>query len=89
MRPVEFMEVFPFGQFFIQIFLFHMAQQLVELLLVGAVRTLYVAFKLRQASFDVDVSDPFVLYSLLKFSNWLLPDHRTATIMDRGGPHAG
>ena len=60
MRAVVVVERLPFGQAFIEIRVAFVAQELIELLLVGAVRSLDLPVQLRGPGFDVDVADAVV-----------------------------
>ena len=55
-------EAFPFVEFSLQINVAFVAEKLIELLLIGTVRSLDFTIELRSAPFDVDVPDPEIFY---------------------------
>ena len=61
MRAIEVVEPLPFCQFFVQIHIISVRQQLIEFLLVRAVGSLDLAVELRRPRLDIDMSDPLVL----------------------------
>ena len=56
----EVVEALPLGQFGLQIDVILVAEELVELLLIGSVRPLYLAIELGRAWLDVSVTDALV-----------------------------
>jgi len=59
--PCQVVEALPLGELFGQIHVVLVAEQLVELLLVGSVRPLDLAIQLRRARLDVGMPDALVL----------------------------
>jgi hypothetical protein len=57
----EVIEVLPFGQFLVQVHIVNIGHQLIELFLVGPVRTFDLAVQLRRSRFDADVPNAIVL----------------------------
>lgn len=61
MWPGEVVEAFPFIEFGVQIDVALVAEQLVEFLLIGSVRSFDFAIQLWRAALDVGVADAMVL----------------------------
>ena len=57
MWPNKIIKLLPLIQFLVQIYIVLVTQQLIELLLVGAVRALDLAVELRRPRFDIRVSN--------------------------------
>ena len=62
MGSVEIVELLPGSELLVQIDIIGVRQQLVELLLVGSMRSLDLAIQLRGSRFDVYVPDTLVLH---------------------------
>ena len=60
MRSVQIVESFLFTQFFLQVNVAFICQQLIELFLIGPVGSLDLTVKLRTSRLDVNMSDPLV-----------------------------
>jgi hypothetical protein len=56
-RPSKIAKLLPLIQFLVQVHIVFVNQQLIELLLVGAVGPLYLAVELRRSRFDIRMSD--------------------------------
>ena len=56
-RSVDVIKALPFVQFGLEIYVALIAEKLVELLAVRAVRTLHLAVELGRATFDVGMAD--------------------------------
>ena len=55
-------QALPFVEFSLQINVAFVTEKLIELLLIGTVRSLDFTIELRSAPFDVDVPDPEIFY---------------------------
>ena len=63
----EVVEAFPFVEFSLQINVAFVAEKLIELLLIGTVRSLDFTIELRRAPFDVGVPDPEIFDMPMEF----------------------
>ena len=81
-------EVLPLGQPLLKIDVAFVAEQLIELLLVGAMRALDFPVELRCARFDIDMADPLVGQMPVKQGLELMPAIRADGVNpERKLPH--
>ena len=66
-RSSKVVEAFPFVEFSLQINVAFVAEKLIELLLIGTVRSFDFTIELRSAPFDVGVPDPEVFDMPMEF----------------------
>ena len=66
-RSSKVVDALPFVEFSLQIDVTFVAEKLVELLLIGTVRSFDFTIELRGAPFDVGVPDPEIFYMPMEF----------------------
>ena len=66
-RSSKVVETFPFVEFSLQIHVAFVAEKLIELLLIGTVRSFDFTIELRSAPFDVGVPDPEIFDMPMEF----------------------
>ena len=66
-RSSKVVEALPFVEFSLQVNVAFVAEKLIELLLIGTVRSLDFTIELRSVPFDVDVPDPEIFDMPMEF----------------------
>lgn len=66
-RSSKVVETFPFVEFSLQTHVAFVAEKLIELLLIGTVRSFDFTMELRSAPFDVGVPNPEIFDMLMEF----------------------